>query len=459
MAKTLEEIIALPPKDAVAELKIKSGKLPEWDDLKKQFDPNRHDVMNKSLYPDIVNKDGGLEKATRVALALQRLAAKRTTELCFGIPVKRIYAPKTEGEKEVAKAIEAILKRNRIDSVNIERGNMLFSSCETATIWFATEEPNTLYGFESKLKLRCRNYSPMNGDSIYPLYEAETNDMIALSFGCTRKEDGKDIEYLDTYTAGKHIRYKNNGDWVEEFSEQSAIGKIPAVYCCRPTPAWEDTTNIVSEIEWALSRNGNYLRNNSRPFLAVFADEEIPFNKSPKGDQHAKDVGQFPKGSDAKYITWEQAVENLKFFVGELRQSFFTQLQLPDWSYESMKTTPMSGEARKQMFIDAQLKVKDESGRLLETFDREVNVVKAFLKIMMPNRAKDIDSLQVETVITPFAINDEKEAIDNIMTATGHKPIMSQREGIEEFGRSNDVDKTMNQIAEESKIDTFEQAY
>jgi hypothetical protein len=459
MAKTLEEILALPPKDAVAELKIKSGKLPAWDDLKKQFDPNGHDVMNKSLYPDIVNADGSLEKVTRVALALQRLAAKRTTELCFGIPVKRIYTPKTEGEKEVAKVIEAILKRHRIDSVNIERGNMLFSSCEMATIWFAVEEPNALYGFESKLKLRCRNYSPMNGDSIYPLYESETNDMIALSFGCTRKEDGKDIEYLDTYTANKHLRYKNNGDWIEAFSEQSAIGKIPAVYCCRPTPAWEDTTNIVSEIEWALSRNGNYLRNNSRPFLAIFVDEAIPFNKSPKGEQYAKDVGQYPKGSDVKYITWDQAVENLKFFVGELRQSFFTQLQLPDWSYESMKTTPMSGEARKQMFIDAQLKVKDESGRLLETFDREVNVVKSFLKIMMPNRAKDIDSLQVETVITPFAINDEKEAIDNIMTATGHKPIMSQREGIEEFGRSNDVDKTMQQIAEESKIDAFEQAY
>jgi hypothetical protein len=455
MTKKLDEIIAMPPKDATAELKKTPTNFQSWERLKKQYDPNEHDVMDKGKYPDIIIENEPIQYVTRIALDLQRLAVKRTTELCFGVPVKRIYKAQTDGEKEVAKAIEAILQRNRIDSVNIERGNMLFASCQTATIWFATKEQNTLYGFDSSLKLRCRSYSPMNGDSIYPLFDAETNDMIALSFGYIRKNDDKDVEYLDVYTADKHIRYKNDGEWTKELYEQSVIGKIPAVYCCRPKSAWEDTTNIVSEIEWALSRNGNYLRNNSRPYLAVFADEELMFNKAPIGEQHSKDVGQYPIGADVRYITWEQAVENLKFYVGELRQSFFTQLQLPDWSYESMKTTPMSGEARKQMFIDAQLKVKDESGRLLEMIDREINVIKAFLKIMMPAKSKDIDNLQVESVITPFTISDEKETISNIMTATGGKPIVSQREGIEVLGWSSDTDKTLEEITNEEKLEVF----
>jgi hypothetical protein len=165
---------------------------------------------------------------------------------------------------------------------------------------------------------------------------------------------------------------------------------------------------------------------------------------------------QYPKGSDLKYVTWDQAIENLKYYVGELRQSFFTQLQLPDWSYENMKSTPMSGEARKQMFIDAQLKVRDESGRLLEMLDREVSVIKSFLKIMMPGKEKDIDSLQVETVITPFIINDDKETITNIMAATGGKAIVSQREGIAMLGWSDNVDETLRQIQEESNLDVFE---
>ncbi|MDR1197539.1 MAG: phage portal protein [Prevotellaceae bacterium] len=453
---TIQEILSLAPEEAVKELQTKSIEIPSWEDLKKQYDPKEHPVMDETLYPDIPTDDGGIEKVTRVTLDLQRLAVKRTTELCFGIPVRRVYKAQTDNEKIIAKAIESILQRNRIDSVNIERGNMLFGSCETATIWFIIEEPNTLYGFESKLKLRCRNYSPMNGDSIYPLFDAETNDMVALSFGYTRKEGDKDVEYLDVYTSDKHIRYKKADSWIVEITEIILIGKIPAVYCYRPTAIWEDTSNIVEEIEWTLSRNGNYLRRNLKPIIVLFADEEVAMGNEKGSNKEFRAIAQYPKGSDLRYVTWEQAIENLKFYIGELRQSFFTQLQLPDWSYESMKTTPMSGEARKQMFIDAQLKVKDEGGRLLEMLDREINIIKAFLKIMMPGKDADIDSLQIESIITPFAINDDNDTITNLMTATGGKAIVSQREGIAMLGWSDDPDATLRQIKEESRVDEFE---
>lgn len=85
-----------------------------------------------------------------------------------------------------------------------------------------------------------------------------------------------------------------------------------------------------------------------------------------------------------------------------------------------------------------------------------MNVVKAFLKTMLPaSQHKDVDSLQVEMEITPFTITDDKDTITTIMTATGGKAIMSQREGVETLGWSNDVDETMRQIAEESKTDVF----
>ena len=222
----------------------------------------------------------------------------------------------------------------------------------------------------------------------------------------------------------------------------------------RPTPIWEDTSNIVYEIEWALSRNGNYLRANSAPIYVVAADEEIAFGEEKQNEW--KKVFQYPKGSVAGYVTWEQATEALKFHVSELRQSFFTQLQLPDWSYENMKSTPMSGEARKMMFIDPQMKAKDESGRLIEMLDREINIIKAFVKIILPGKDKDIDSLQVETVITPFTIRDAKEDAETIMTMTGGKAIMSQEEGVQELGKSQDVDETMRKLRNEAMADITE---
>lgn len=458
---TIEEILSSGGSAAqiIAALKEKAISVPAWRGrygLVQEFDPTKHPVMNKAKYPDIVT-DEGIECVTRVTCDLQRLAVKRMTELVTGIPVKRVYTPENDKQKEIAGYIEKILSKNRIDSVNIERCNMLFGGCEVMTLWYAVEQANTLYGFKSKLKFRCRNFSPMLGDDLYPLFD-EYGDLIALSVGYTRKNSKKLVQYFDTYTATKHIKWStSNGDWEEIENENITLSKIPAVYMYRPTPIWEDTSKTVYEIEWALSRNGNYLRENSKPLFIVFADEQISYGDEPSPNKEFRSVMQYPKGSTAQYVTWQQAVENLKFYVNELRNLFFTQLQLPDWSYEKMSQQALSGESRKQMFIDAQLKVKDESGRLIEYFDREINVLKAFLKVALGDEyAADIDALSVETVITPFAIADEKDTITNLTTANGGKPLISHRESIEMYGHSTDVDKTLQEIAEEEAASAFE---
>lgn len=459
---TIQEILttsALTAGEKVAALRAKTIQVPLWSGrygLSQQYDPTKHPVMNKSLYPDITT-DEGIEQVTRITCDLQRLAVKRMTELCCGIPVKRIYNPDNDRQKEVAAYIENILTRNRIDSVNVERLNMLFAGCEVMTLWYATEDKNNIYGFDSPLKFRCRNFSPMLGDELYPLFD-EYGDMVAMSVGYTRKIGKKSVAFFDAYTAEKHIKYSNEGgDWAELENEDITVGKIPCIYIYRPTPIWEDTSKTVYEIEWALSRNGNYLRKNSKPLFVVFADEEVRYNQEGNEKKEFKSVLQYPKGSTANYVTWQQAVENLKFYINELRSQFFTQLQLPDWSYEKMSQQALSGESRKQLFIDAQMKVHDESGRLLEGFDREVNVVKAFLKTALPDSYHaDIDALKVEIKITPFSITDTRETVDMLMVANGGMPIMSQRESIKEFGHSTDVDKTMQEIAQQGVEDAFE---
>lgn len=458
---TIEEILNSEnsAESKIAALKEKTIVVPVWSGrfgLVQQFDPIKHPVMNKQKYPDIVT-DEGIEYVTRVTCDLQRLATKRMTELVTGIPPKRVYTPNNDRQKQIAAYIESIYDRNRINSVNNERLNMLFAGCEVFTLWYAIEERNTLYGFSSPLKLRCRNFSPMLGDELYPLFD-EYGDMIAMSVGYTRKKGRKYVQYFDTYTADKHIKWSNeNGGWAEVENENITLGKIPGVYAWRPTPIWEDTSKTVYEIEWTLSRNGNYLRQNSKPIFIVFADEAISYGDEKSPNREFRSVMQYPQNGRAEYVTWAQAVENLKFYVEQLRDLFFTQLQLPDWSYGKMSQQALSGESRKQMFIDAQLKVKDESGRLIEFFDREMNVVKAFAKIMLgESYAADIDALKVETLITPFAITDEKDTISNLMAANGGKALMSQRESIEMYGHSDDVDKTLREIAEEDKIDAFE---
>ena len=458
---TIEEILQSggSAEQIISALKDKSINVPVWGGTKgllQEFDPRKHPVMNKAIYPDEVTAEG-VQPVTRITCDLQRLATKRMTELCCGIPVKRVYKPENDRQKEIAQYLEAIYNRNRIDSVNTERLNMLFAGCEVMTLWFAVESPNNQYGFNSRLKLRCRNFSPMLGDDLYPLFD-EYGDMIAMSVGYSRKVGRKTVRYFDTYTATKHIKWSDaNGQWQEVENEDITLLKIPCIYAWRPMPIWEDTSKTVYEIEWSLSRNGNYLRENSKPLFVVFADEAINYGDEKSPNREFRSIMQYPKGSTAQYITWQQAVENLKFYVEQLRSMFFTQLQLPDWSYEKMSQQALSGESRKQMFIDAQLKVKDESGRLIEFFDREMNVIKAFLKIMLGNAyAADIDSLKVDMVITPFTITDEKDTITNLITANGGEPIISQRESIEMYGHSDDVDKTLQEIQAQKSVDIMQ---
>lgn len=463
--------------DITGALRQKSIELRPWHDLEKEFDPAKHPVMDTATYPDIpayeeresetetdefgnpkiVKALKGVEKVSRVTYALQQLAVKRTTELCFGTPVKRVYTPENERQEQVATYIENILNRNHIDTVNIERGRKLFASCETMTLWYSVQADNDLYGFHSRLKLRCVTYSPMQGDDLYPLFD-EKGDLVALSVGYERKVEDKRVTYFDVYTAQKHLRWSNEKDGSSaktlDVNEDIAIGKIPAVYIYRPNPIWENTSPLVYEMEWAVSRNGNYIRKNSRPILGVFADESIQFNKSPL--LASRDVEQLPQGADLRYITWNQSIESVKFYVTELRQMFFTQLQLPDWSYENMKTTPMSGEARKQLFIDCHLKVKDESGRWLEFFDREVNVIKAFLKQMLPNDwAADIDALKVQNVITPYTVTSDADNVNLFINATGGKPVMSQSTAIQKLGMVDNAQDELQKIQAEAMADVF----
>ena len=446
--------------EKILKLKKKIISVPKWkgeNGLERHYDPKKHPVMDKAVYPDVV-VDGKREKVTRVAIGLQKLAVKRMTELVCGIPIQRISKPRNKKQEEVAVFIDKVLKKNRINSVDIKRCRRLFASCEVMTLWYAVEHRNKLYGVDSPLKIRCRNYSPMDGDELYPLFD-DTGDLVAISVAYSRRDEYKNTEFFDTYTDSRYIKYvkRDGGDWEEEVNEKTTLGKIPAVYVYRPEPIYEDTSHNIYEMEWSLSRNGNYLRENSRPIFGVFADEAIRYGDEKSPNEASKSVVQFPKGSTANYITWQQAIESLKYQISTLRSLFFTELQLPDWSYEKMSQLALSGESRKQMFIDAQLKVVDESGDLLDFLDREVNVVKSFAKVIFgPSYEADIDELEVEVIVTPYKIEDDDEKAKGLMLANGGEPLMSQRESIVLYGRSTDVEQTLAEIQEQKAVNVLQ---
>lgn len=458
--KTLEEIFEAG-RDAeliIADLKKKIVDIPSWEKvLVKEYEPKNHPVMDRALYPDII-EDGVCKPVTRVAFNTQKLCVKRMAGMCFGIPAEVNFQPEANNTKqeEVAKYIGAILERVRIDSVNFERAKHYFAACEAFTLWYGVKSPNTLYGFKSDIKLRCRVFSPMNGDELYPLFD-EYGDLVAFSIAYSEKFNEGMVQWFDTYTADKHYRWVNEGGgWKEDNVEDITTGKIPGVYIWRKEPIWEDSSPLVYDRERKMSLNGNYIDKNNKPVFVIHADDALPFGNESVNNQEDRLILQLPTNGKAEYVTWQQSVESLKFHTDTLKSAVFEQLQIPNWSYEDMKSVRTSGEGLKQLMIDAHLKVMEESGKLKEMLDREVNVIKAFLKQMLDaSYAEAIDSLQFEVVITPYIVSDEKERINNLAIANGNKPMISQKESIRILGYSKDPEQTMRDIAEETVVDTM----
>lgn len=451
----MDEITAIldssrPVDNIINDLKEKPIEVPSWDKLSKFYEPTLHEIVNDHVErKDKYDKDGTLiGKASRIYIGLEKLLTKRMTEFMFAIPVKRVYhnIENNETRQQIAKAIEAIYKYVRIDSENIKRGTAYFASCEIFTIWYVVNKPNALYGFNSKYKLKCKTYSPMEGVKLYPLLD-ELNDMLAMSFEYKKKVKGEVLTFFETYTADKHYKWVLSGNgWKSVNSaEEIKLLKIPGAYAFRPVPIYWGLERIRKEIEYTLSRNSDTIAYNAAPVLKVAG---IVKGQEDKGE--SRRVYRVENGGDVSYVSWSQSIDALKYHVDTLLKLYWMQSQMPDVSFDNMKSLGNIGyDARQMLLTDAHLKVGDESGPWLEFLERESSVIKEFLKYLNRSWKNEIDNIEIEHIITPFIQNDETAVADRLIKLNGGKPIMSQLESIQQAGYSNDPQSTLKQIQKE----------
>lgn len=451
-------------------LKNKSVSVPSWDNLLIDYEPTKHNILtDTTVLKDKIRSDGHIDKSARITVGLEKLHVKRKSEFTFAIPVKRVYhnLEANETRKAISKAIESIYKHVRIDSENLRRSVDLYASCEICTVWYAVKKRNTLYGFDSKYKLKCKTFSPMNGVRLYPLLN-EMDDMLAMSFEYKKTVKDKDVTFFETYTKDTHYIWKQSdgvGKWEVVLTQQTEDGdtangeeivlmKIPCIYTWRPKPVYDGLSSIRSEIEYSLSRNSNVIAYNSAPVLKIVGG--IRGNED-KGEAYR--VVRCDQGGDVGYVSWSQSVEALKFHVETMEKLYWAQAQIPDLSFDNMKGLGNIGfDARQTLLTDAHLAIGDEKGTWVEFLERECNVIKAFLAAMNKKFESEIDNVEVEHIITPYIQNDELAEITKRMKANGNKPIESQLESIQKYGDSSDAEKTFAMIQKESAIEAVNSA-
>lgn len=438
-----------PASDIIAELKKKSISLEAWQNLRKEYEPTEHDIVDDKIgRKDKVRSDGSIDKAARITLGLEKLLVKRMVEFMFAIPAKRVYhnIENNAVRKQIAQAMELVYKHARIDAENIKRAEMYFASCEIFTIWYTVEKQNSLYGFNSKYKLKCKTFSPMNGCELYPLID-ERDDMLAQSFEYKKKVGDTEVTYFETFTSNKHYVWKHTSSGYELEDEQDiSIMKIPGAYAYRQYALYHGLKCLREEVEYTISRASDTLAYNSSPVLKVVGELS---GGEDKGE--SRRIFRVENGGDVGYVSWSQSIEALKYQVETLLNMYWTQSQMPDISFANMmKLGSIGFDARQTLLTDAHLKVGYESGMWLEFLERESNVIKAFLGEMNVAWKSELDNIEVEHIITPFIQNDEKLEIEKWITASGGKAIMSQLDAIKNAGYSNNPEETLERINAEA---------
>lgn len=438
------------PNEVISQLSQKNLEIPDWSLLIKDYEPTLHRInKDQNGREDKIRSGGKIDKASRIHIGLEKLLTARTNEFMFSIPVKRIYhnIEGNETRRMIARAMESIYKYARIDTENKKRGLAYFASCEILTIWYAIRQPNAKYGFPSEYKLKCRTFSPMDNVSLYPQFD-DYGDMTAMSLQYSVKDGVNETSFFESYTADSHRKWRyRNGTWEEILTEDiTIIGKIPAIYLWRQYPIYHGLSHIREEIEYTLSRNSDVVAYNSAPILKIVGKIN---GAERKGETQR--VYRMENGGDIDYVTWGQAIEALRYHIATLLNLFWTQGQMPDISFDNMKSLGNIGyDARQTLLTDAHLKIGDESGPWIEFLERENNVIKAFLKQMNREWENEIDEIEVEHIISPFIQNDEMNEIKKWTTANGGKPVVSQLESIQNLGISQDPVKTMEMINDEA---------
>lgn len=467
--KQIDEIVSRDNgrsiQNVIDALKEKTTTPPSWSEIKMVLMPENHKIVDDKIMrrDRKVNTDSGefVEKAARMPLPMELLLAKRINQFSFTIPVKREYSnTDTDVRRQIANAMEAIYQEADIDTVNMDRGFQYFSSCEMYTLWYTVKKPNSLYGFNSEYKLKCRVFSPMKDDiELYPLLD-EYGDMLAMSIYYKKRILDEDVEFFETWTAEKHFKWRKseNTDWQDEIYSESEdgqikygddiiINKIPGIYGWRKNPIYADgTPELREDAEYKHSEDSDILAYNVAPLIKVvgrMTSDEKKFE--------SRRLIRVEQGGNVEYVAWNQATEASTNHIQRDIDWFWMFNQMPDISFKNLQSLGNIGyDARQMMLTDAFLKIGEETKPFLEFFRRESNVIKAFLKSMNTTWSEaDIDAVKVKHIISPYIPKDESYEIDKRIKANGGKPIESQHESIKRWGKSPDVEKTIKEINDE----------
>ena len=357
------------------------------DEAIEEYNPQTHRVMYRRDKQRKNDKPYEVEKLPRCR---QRYINEVELFFLLGKPVDY---EKVEGDDESYALFLDFIKSQRVHSRHRLLKRLAGSETEAALIYRLYNEDGNI-GCQSFVVARSTGY---NLRTLFDQY----GNLIALAYGCVIRGKDKSVRRWEILTKDIIFECEYSSMGWRVVPRENLAGKICAIYA-RQQKAWDGVQDRIEREEMIDSKAAD--TNNYFADPVAFATADVVKVMGMEKDTVGKLIQYTGKDSQFGYIAPPTDSQSRAEERSMLHQSILFDSFTPDLSYDSIKGLgSLSGTAIENSLILGFIKRANREEIYGELFDREVNIIKALLAKMHPEKEKDILSLSIAVKFaTPF---------------------------------------------------------
>lgn len=479
---TLEEVLAL--EDTSQKIAyLKKGRHAPQPDTKQNisdWNPNLHEIMtDKNKYPmrKVLVKEQQItidpktnkeritpavyedEDINRIVVALEQDIININTAMDVGNEPTLECDPNDDNEKNLLRALKRVFSKNKLKYQNKKIVRSWLSEQEVCEYWYVAKDDSfwtklwaslkrTITGKSMpKTKLKSAIWSPFRGDTLYPFFD-DSGDLVAMSREYDKKDlDDNTIHCFMTVTADYVYRWESGSEWKVIEPYKHPFSKLPCIYVSRPDSFCSKIRSMRVRIEKLMSEYADCIDYNFFPLLKLIG-EDVNFLGSRKNR-----MVKMEDGADAQYLTWDQVPDTVKFEFESLMDMAYDTSHTPRITFKNLSTgNAASGTSFRYRFMGSHMEVSNQEEDLGPFFQRRVNfLISALGDINVRDFTQASKTIDVETHLVPYMIDDLADKVKVAIEANGGKAIWSRKHGMAFVGNIDRQEEEQQEILEDEK--------
>jgi SPP1 family phage portal protein len=245
-----------------------------------------------------------------------------------------------------------------------------------------------------------------------PYYDEFMNLEMFIEEFKVQKLDGTEQRICRVFTKDTTTEFTGEKDtWLAKEENENlfglpVIGYVNAEFHRQIVSDIEQIQPLVEELEKVLSDFGDTIKYHADPILVAFGQ------KLPDLPARAGKILNFEKGADVKYLTWDQNVGAIEYYVKQLKELIFELTMTPKVLINPATVSNLSGVALRIMYSPASIKANAKELTLTSGMMKRYELLAKYFELKT-GRKVDLSELDINFART--VPTNESELINSVL--------------------------------------------